>query len=119
MRHDIHMQPPDQPGDGHARYQWRTGRQWNTLAVNVSGYAQLPADDSVETFITEHYWGYARQPDGTTVEYEVKHPQWRVWQATSSQFSCNVTQFYGQQFAPFLTITPDSAFIANGSNVTV
>jgi hypothetical protein len=36
------------------------------------GTPTVPPDDSEESFITEHYWGYARQRDGATVEYRVE-----------------------------------------------
>ena len=50
---------------------------------------------------------------------EVKHAPWNVWPAVGVQFDCDVAQQYGQQFAETLSRQPDSAFIADGSPVTV
>jgi hypothetical protein len=47
--------------------------------------AVLPNGSEAE-FITEHYWGYARQRDGGTSEYEVEHPRWRVWTTPRTTF---------------------------------
>ena len=79
----------------------------------------LPPDDSLEAFITEHYWGYAKQVDGGTLEYQVEHPRWRVWTALEAELHCDVEALYGKEFVPFLTETPVSAFIADGSPVSV
>jgi len=72
-----------------------------------------------EQFITEHYWGYARQRDGSTMEYQVEHPRWQVWTAHSAVLDCDVAEFYGKSFVPFLCSPPASAFLATGSSVTV
>jgi uncharacterized protein YqjF (DUF2071 family) len=40
-------------------------------------------------FITEHYWGYTRQRDGRTVEYEVRHRSWRVWSVADAELDCD------------------------------
>jgi hypothetical protein len=79
----------------------------------------LPAEGSLPQFITEHYWGYAAQRGGGTVEYQVEHPQWKVGDATSAQFSGDAEKYYGPQFAKTLGLPPDSAFLAEGSAVTV
>jgi hypothetical protein len=79
----------------------------------------MPSPDSHESFITEHYWGYARQRDGGTAEYQVEHPRWPVWRALEATFEGDAEDLYGPQFAPFLRAVPISAFIAEGSSVTV
>ena len=47
---------------------WRRAGGWEGLSTRFSGEPEMPGDDAEETFITEHYWGYARQRDGATVE---------------------------------------------------
>ena len=73
MRHAI-----DRSSAGEVRgaeYAWRFAGRGDRMAVEVSGAPQEAAAGSLEEFITEHYWGYARQRSGKTVEYEVKHPR--------------------------------------------
>jgi uncharacterized protein YqjF (DUF2071 family) len=120
MRHEVRL--PDGSGGqarGFAVYGWHTGGRWHELGASVDGEPAFPAPGSQEEFITEHYWGYTRQRDGSTIEYQVEHPQWRVWPATDAKFSCDVAAVYGAQFQPFLTAAPASAFVADGSPVTV
>ncbi|HZN56056.1 MAG TPA: DUF2071 domain-containing protein, partial [Candidatus Polarisedimenticolaceae bacterium] len=33
-------------------------------------------------FMTHRGWGYTRQRDGGTLEYEVEHSHWRIWHPT-------------------------------------
>ena len=111
MRHAV--------APGRAAYSWRVGGRWHEIAVEASGPAALPADDAEETFITEHYWGYARQRDGGTVEYRVEHPRWPVRRGVAPTLDGDVARFYGPELAPFLGRPPSSAFLASGSEVAV
>lgn len=100
-------------------YTWRAQGRNDCLAVDVHGQAAEPAEGSLAEFITEHYWGYARQRNGGTIEYRVEHPRWRVWTAGAARFECDVGRFYGAEFAAALSVGPASAFLAEGSRVTV
>ncbi len=100
-------------------YSWKGPSQWNRLSGKYSGTLSLPEPGSEEEFITEHYWGYCSQRDGSTMEYRVAHPQWRVWQAKNVEFDCAVQEFYGSDFTLVLSQKPSSAFIADGSGIEV
>ena len=100
-------------------YGWKLATEWAGLRGNPRGDGVTPAEDSAEAFITEHYWGYTRQRNGTTVEYRVDHPRWRVCQLDSPQVTGDLTGLYGMAFAKIVSGTPASAFLADGSPVTV
>lgn len=104
---------------GRAVYEWLDGRRWNALTLEFTGTPHVPDEESEEAFITEHYFGYARQRDGGTVEYRVEHPRWPIWRATSATLDCDVSSFYGPEFASCLCGPPSSALLAEGSSVTV
>jgi uncharacterized protein YqjF (DUF2071 family) len=99
-------------------YRWQSGKCWSEIDLETDGNSQLPGDGSVEQFITEHYWGYAAQPGGC-VEYRVTHPSWRVWQVRQSAFEGDAEKFYGKEIAAALRGGPESAFLAEGSVVSV
>jgi hypothetical protein len=102
------------------RYGWKRYGTWHELGVVTTGEPRFADPDAEETFITEHYWGYASNRSGTaSVEYEVAHPQWRVWQVRDAHFHCDVARIYGPQFVDALNGAPSSAFLADGSPVTV
>lgn len=104
---------------GHIVYKWRNDNRWSSINLETAGHAELPAEGSLEQFITEHYWGYAAQPDRSCVEYRVTHPQWKVWQARHTAFEGDVEELYGKDIAEVLRCKPSSAFLAEGSRVTV
>jgi len=105
--------------NGAVEYAWRRGGRWNSLNVRAKDEARTLVPGSEEEFITEHYWGYAAQGQGGTVEYKVEHPPWRVWQTSEAEFECDVERVYGPQFISALCARPSSAFIAEGSPVIV
>jgi uncharacterized protein len=100
-------------------YRWRSGKVWSGISLETDGAPEVPAEGSVEQFITEHYWGYAAQPRGGCVEYRVAHPPWKVWRVRQSAFDGDGEKFYGKEIAGVLRGMPHSAFLAEGSAVTV
>ena len=100
-------------------YSWKSGNEQCKLEADASGMPSLPSEGSLQQFITEHYWGYSRQPDGRTTEYHVAHVPWRVWNATHANFSGDPSDLYGDELSQVLTKAPASAFIADGSPVEV
>jgi uncharacterized protein len=102
-----------------AEYAWGTGSNKCVARIETEGESYLAPEGSVSQFITEHYWGYAAQKGGGCLEYEVQHPQWQVWNAKRAEFSGNPTRFYGPEFAEILRLPANSAFLAEGSAVTV
>lgn len=119
MRHEITSAVDIFPNPRRATYGWFHANRWQGLSLEFAGNSYVPHEDSEEAFIAEHYWGYARQSDGGTVEYQVEHPRWSVERATAATLDCDVAQFYGTEFVAFLGGPPSSAFIADGSAVVV
>jgi uncharacterized protein YqjF (DUF2071 family) len=118
MRHRV-AGPTSEGGRVQVEYAWRLARRWNTLRMQAEGRPSLAPPGSLQQFITEHYWGYARQRDGATIEYEVAHDPWRIWTATGASFEGDCSGLYGPDLAACLNRPPDSAFLAEGSSVTV
>lgn len=111
MRHLIN---PDE-----VSYGWHWQRRWHSLSAQITGAPQRLQAGSEAEFITEHYWGYAKQRDGGTVEYKVEHPPWQVWRAHTATLDCDVKGIYGEPFVAALREPPTSAFVAVGSPITV
>jgi uncharacterized protein YqjF (DUF2071 family) len=100
-------------------YSWRFRGRENRIELTVQGNAEEAPDGSDAEFITEHYWGYARRRGGRTMEYRVEHPRWRIARASSARLDCDVGGLYGNQFVEFMNAPAASAFLADGSDVTV
>ncbi|HSY19647.1 MAG TPA: DUF2071 domain-containing protein [Candidatus Acidoferrales bacterium] len=102
-----------------AAYFWQFNGRQNHLKVETQGEAKPLVAGSEPEFITEHYCGYARQREGTTMEYRVEHPRWRVWESQAAEFQGDAVGLYGPQFGEVLGRPPASAFLAEGSEVAV
>jgi uncharacterized protein YqjF (DUF2071 family) len=100
-------------------YSWRrSARKWESLKMTAVDSAQpIPAGSHAE-FITEHYWGYTRVRTGCN-EYRVEHPRWKIWEADNFTLDADITSLYGEQFVETLSAQPRSAFIADGSAITI
>lgn len=123
MRHRLGV-PGEAPSsadvpEGLVEYSWRerSGRQ--RVAAAVSGAVAPAEPGSHEEFITEHYWGYTALRSGGTAEYHVSHPRWDLWRADGAVLECDAGSVYGREFAGPLAAKPVSAFVADGSAVTV
>ncbi len=116
MRHHSSLTADE---GGEVRYGWsHEGIEFELGAGSAAQRRPLSVGSEAE-FITEHYWGYTRQRDGGTLEYQVEHTPWRVWTATDSWFRGSAAALYGPAFGALLAATPKSAFVAVGSPVAV
>jgi len=108
----------DKPESASIEFEWRSGSRQCRISAQTRSAPSLPAAGSIEEFITEHYWGYSSQSNGTTIEYRVAHPRWRVAHA-NARFEGDPSDLYGRELAAVLQRDPDSAFVAEGSPVVV
>ena len=118
MEHHV-MEPAAEGGRVSAEYRWGRGERSSAVRVECEGQPSYVAEGSLDQFITEHYWGYSARRDGGSLEYRVEHDCRRVWKATRATFQGDVEWLYGPEFARCLAKEPESAFLADGSRVTV
>src|SRR5688572_7580079 len=97
---------------GEVSYEWRFRGAAYAMTAAVAGPARPLVAGSEAEFITEHYWGYTRQRDGGTLEYQVEHPRWEVWTATEASFLGPGGELYGPDFGRILAGSPRSSFVA-------
>jgi uncharacterized protein YqjF (DUF2071 family) len=116
MHHRIVVEPER---GGVVEYGWRYRQNDFALSARMTGPPESLVPGSEAEFITEHYWGYTAQRDGRTLEYEVRHPSWRVWVPVEIHFDGPAATLYGPRFGAILRSAPRSAFVAEGSDVTV
>jgi len=115
MRHRIETQGVNKM----VEYQWQVGDQWCKLYAETKGLPAQPQEDSLEQFITEHFWGYSTRGSGGCMEYHVSHVPWQVGASSRAGFEGKINALYGEEFAAVLQRRPDCAFVADGSPVTV
>ena len=97
------------------KYQWGPFH----MVVNSNGTQLNVEKNSLERWITEHYWGYTKVSKKETLEYEVKHPIWHLYEVTKYSLNVDFSQLYGSEFASCMIQSPSSVFLAQGSEVSV
>lgn len=114
MRHSI----LDAGTSIQGKYEWHI-RNWHTLSFATTSPSEGLEPNSLEQFIAEHYWGYCMQRDGRVVEYRVEHPSWSVKKQVEVNLHWDPTLLYGEEFGAILSSPYQSAFLAEGSAVSV
>lgn len=72
-----------------------------------------------EHFIAEHYWGYSKMNATKTIEYEVQHPTWRIYEGAKVDWKCDFASLYGEDWGFLNHQKPQSGFVVKGSEVKV
>jgi uncharacterized protein YqjF (DUF2071 family) len=98
MSHSIQLERGELRPGANLEYAWRYNGEWHTLGATVATAPQTLQPRSEVEFITEHYWGYTARRDGSTREYQVAHPPWRVSQVGSARLECDIAAVYGPQY---------------------
>jgi uncharacterized protein len=119
VRRRMQHRVVEQGSEKSVEYSWRAADGWCTLRARTTGEPSLPKDGSLQQFISEHYWGYSTQKNRTSLEYRVEHVPWKIWTCSQSEFAGNPADLYGDELSRILRRPPDSAFVADGSPVSV
>ena len=100
-------------------YEWRKNKNWYAVEVTADDKLVEIETDSIEEFITEHYWGYNKKNATQTSEYGVEHPRWHVYPVKKHTITMDFAHLYGADFA-FLNLSkPASILLAEGSEILV
>jgi uncharacterized protein YqjF (DUF2071 family) len=117
MNSVVPAHPVDAPG--RITYEWRGDTGPERISASAIGAPRFPEPNSEAEFVTGHFWGYTRQRDGGTVEYEVRHAPWRVWETAEPALVVQAPSVFGPELDSVLGQPPRSALIAEGSAITV
>jgi uncharacterized protein YqjF (DUF2071 family) len=98
--------------EGRYEYGWRRYGTRGRVAATAYGDRAVPPRGSQPAFVTQRHWGYTRQRDGTTIEYYVSHPPWRVRAARDPLCDGDTTGIIPAG-------DPMSALVVDGSGVEV
>jgi len=100
-------------------YKWKHRKKWNSIEVTADASLSDIRHGSEEEFIFEHYWGYNKYDQTTTIQYGVEHEMWQVHQVKEWKLHCDIASLYGAAFVPYLSADPSSVFLAKGSEVII
>jgi uncharacterized protein YqjF (DUF2071 family) len=101
------------------QYDWKKEDKWNSIAMTTNKNAMPIEAGSEAEFITEHYFGYTKVNEETTIEYEVTHPRWQQLEVIDYKVDVDFEKVYGKDFRFLEDMKPASAFLALGSKITI
>ena len=101
------------------QYDWKKNNKWNSILMQTNKIAIPIGKNSEAEFITEHYFGYTKYNEKTTIEYEVRHPRWKQLEVTNYKVAVDFESVYGNDFGFLQHLKPTSAFLALGSKITI
>lgn len=99
-------------------YSWKS-KIWNRFTITASSKSEIIKVDSIEEFITEHYWGYTKIGPNLTSEYGVEHPRWETYPVKEYTIDVDFERNYGKDFAFLNQQAPNSVMLAEGSSIFV
>lgn len=118
LRYEVDLAPTSSD-PSLVEYAWDEPGTGGRVVVAPSGPGAPLAPGSFEEYVAERCWGYTPQPDGSTLEYRVRHPRWRVWPVEGATLDGDLAAAFGSEWADLLRGGPDQAFLAEGSPIGV
>ncbi|HEX7365870.1 MAG TPA: DUF2071 domain-containing protein [Pelobium sp.] len=99
-------------------YQWKK-KKWYELSVIADSQAKDLTPNSEAEFITEHYFGYVKSGKNQSLEYDVEHPRWKLYDVESFYINADFRDLYGEDFAFLNNQQVNSIFLVEGSDVLI
>lgn len=119
MDHRLSISGDTLRPDSSLSYSWKKRNKWNCFRATITGAPHAIQPDTEEAFIMEHHWGYSSSKNGGCIEYPVEHPSWRTWNVRECSLDCDISAVYGEQYLNVFSEPPISAFVAEGSPISV
>ena len=101
------------------KFEWLLNKKWNSILVISSSTSEKMKQNSLESFIYEHYFGYTKTADNKTEEYQLQHPSWKISEVLDYQIDCDFEAMYGKSFSVLNQTEPEAVFITDGSAVGI
>lgn len=87
------------------------------IEARVHGEPHLTEPGTFEDFIFEKRWDFVPFSSRTTLQYQAKHPRWKVWQSNDYETRIDMSGILSGDIARRLMKPANSAFVAKGSRV--
>jgi uncharacterized protein YqjF (DUF2071 family) len=113
------MDVKDEPDALTATYTLKWGGRVHSLRASGAKPAVRPAEDSLEHWFKEHFWGFGTSRRGKLIRYEVYHPTWDVYPVRAFSFDVDWALLYGAEWARMNGQQPASVVLAAGSEISV
>lgn len=91
----------------------------NSFSGVISAKNEPVEHQGLESYVTEHYWGYSSPSQNKTVEYEVQHSRWQINNVTEYSIDFDFKYLYGTPYKLLSEIEPTSVLYCHGSEIAV
>lgn len=99
-------------------YQWKV-KQWHGVQMTSAHEGMVIQSNSMEEFFTDQAWGFVSLQKQKTLEYNVEHVRWYVYDTKSFSANIDFAETYGAPFGVLNRKEPEFAFMAEGSPITL
>ncbi len=100
-------------------YEWKYRDKWNKLTAK-SGKRSTPIrQNNFNEFIADHYYGYRKNGETKTYQYEVEHDVWETFNVIAYSVDCDFGSLFGKEFSILDEAIPKSVFMLKGSEIRV
>lgn len=108
-------------GEDGRRIEYQLDLLGSRYRIGAVGDAEVdvPAEDSLEHFLIEKYWGFTRNRGGQTLSFRVEHPAWRTSKVRQYFGDWDWGSIYGPKWDFLQERTPDSVILADGSDARI
>jgi len=111
MKHDFYEDNESR----NIKYACKTNHEWKHFYLKTTRSDSEPGEESIESFIRDHYLGYTKAGRDQTMEFQVEHRPWKIFPSQSFEMNLDIKNIYGDEFEEYFAQTPLTSFLMDGS----
>jgi uncharacterized protein len=103
----------------HTGYEWKYLDKWNKITAKAVKRSMPVRQNKFNEFIADHYYGYRKNGETKTYQYEVEHNLWETFNVIEYVVDCDFGSLFGEQFSFLNEVKPKSVFMLKGSEIKI
>jgi uncharacterized protein len=100
-------------------YEWKYQDKWNKLTAKAVKRSTPIRQNNFNEFIADHYYGYRKNGETKTYQYEVEHEHWETFNVIEYSVDCDFGSLFGKEFSILNKEKPKSVFMLKGSEIRI
>jgi len=100
-------------------YEWKHLDKWNKLTAKAGKRSTPIRQNRFNEFIADHYYGFRKNGETKTYQYEVEHELWETFNVIDYSVNCDFGSLFGNEFSILNKEKPKSVFMLKGSEVRI
>lgn len=100
-------------------YEWKHLDKWNKLTAKAGKRSTPIRQNRFNEFIADHYYGFRKNGETKTYQYEVEHELWETFNVIDYSVNCDFGSLFGNEFSILNKEKPKSVFMLKGSEIRI